>query len=300
MGFFKKVKKGLEKTRESFGNRLGFLFRSRKSEDDFYAELEEILITSDVGLETSLDLVAKFRALCTEEKIFGSDKMEQSFKDFLTTSMETEPLVINQDGLKVFMLLGVNGSGKTTTAAKMAGLFQKDGKKTMLAAADTFRAAAIDQLAVWADRLKIPLIQQKPGADPGAVVFDAISSAKTKKMDVLIADTAGRFHNRTNLVKELQKIDKIVKGKTDDHDQYIKLGVFDATAGSNAFTQAASFHEAVNLDGIIITKMDSSAKGGVAIAIAHSLKLPIYMIGLGESMDDLIPFQVDEFVASLT
>jgi fused signal recognition particle receptor len=197
------------------------------------------------------------------------------------------------------MFLGVNGSGKTTTAGKLAKAYTEAGRSVLLAAADTFRAAASEQLAEWAERTEVPIIRQKPGADPGAVVFDALDAVKARKYNTLLVDTAGRFHNRDNLVRELQKIDKIVRSKLTDQDRYLKLIVLDATAGSNAYTQAKSFHESVPLDGVILTKMDSSARGGVVIPLVIDLGLPVYRLGVGEGVDDLVPFDEHLYVQSL-
>ena len=299
MGVLNKFRKGLQKTRENMGSRLGFLFRSRKEEGSFFDELEEILVSSDVGVESSLEIVSGFREYCRENNIFGSGNLDEAFRQFLYNWMEVPAPETNGDSFHIYMLLGVNGSGKTTTSAKLASKFKAEGRTVLLAAADTFRAAAIDQLEVWAKRVDTPIVRQQQGADPGAVVFDALTAAKSRGLDILIADTAGRFHNRENLVRELQKIDKIIDKKTDPGDRYLKLAVLDATAGSNAFEQARSFHSAVGLDGIILSKMDSSARGGVALSITGTLKLPIMMIGMGEGIDDLLPFDRKSFIDSL-
>jgi len=299
MGVVNRFRKGLQKTRENMGSKLGFLFRSRKEAGGFFDALEEILISSDVGVESSLNIVAGFRDLCKEKNIFSSRSREEAFREFLNEWMNVPAPVTDERGFYVYMLLGVNGSGKTTACARLASKFKAEGRKVLLAAADTFRAAAIDQLEVWAKRVDTPLIRQQQGADPGAVVFDALTAARSRGMDTLIADTAGRFHNRENLVRELQKIDKIIARKTGPGDRYLKLAVLDATAGSNAFEQARSFHAAVRLDGIILSKMDSSARGGVALSITGTLKLPILMLGMGEGVNDLLPFDRQSFIGSL-
>ena len=286
------------KTRQNLGSKLGYLFRSKKSEAEFFDELEEIFISSDVGIETSSKVAEDFRKYCSDNSVFGKERIKESFIEFLASILIPGDFILNEEGLTVLMLLGANGSGKTTTAAKIAGKFKTNGKKVMFAAADTFRAAAVEQLHEWAQRIDIPIIKQQQGADPGAVVFDAMMSAVAKDIDLLIIDTAGRFHNKVNLTKELQKIDKIIKSKIGDN-KYMKFAVLDATAGSNSYTQAEVFNESMNLDGVVITKMDSSARGGVTIAVSYGLGLPVYMVGVGEKPEDLIPFEPDSFAASL-
>lgn len=299
MSILDRFKSGLKKTREGLGNRLGFLFRSRSDEDAFFSELEEILVSSDVGVETAGQLVAGFRKEAAEQNLFGSDRLYPAFRSYLCAWMETGTVSLAPGRFTTLLLLGVNGSGKTTSAGKLAALFAAGGRKVILAAADTFRAAAVEQLAVWAERTGTPLVRQQTGADPGAVVFDALTAAKSRGCDTVIADTAGRFHNRENLVRELQKISKIIDAKTEPGDQVLRIAVLDATAGSNAFAQARSFNEAVGLDGVILTKMDSSARGGVAIAVAGTLRLPLWMVGLGEGIDDLVPFAAEAYVDAL-
>lgn len=299
MSILDRFKSGLKKTREGLGNRLGFLFRSRGDEQGFYEELEEILVSSDVGVETAQRLVAGFRAEAGSKNLYGSERLFAAFRDHLAAWIDTPALALEKGRFTTLLLLGVNGSGKTTSAGKLAALFAADGRKVILAAADTYRAAAVEQLAVWAERTGCPLIRQQTGADPGAVVFDALTAARSRGFDTVIADTAGRFHNRENLVRELQKISKIIDGKAEPGDRVLRIAVLDATAGSNAFAQARSFHEAVGLDGVILTKMDSSARGGVAIAVAGTLALPIWMVGLGEGIDDLVPFSAVAYVDAL-
>lgn len=298
-GLFGRFRTGLTRTREKLGSRLGFLFRSRRSEQEFFEEMEEILVSSDVGVETALKLVEEFHDRVREQALFGGPRMEEAFIEFLAEGLKSASLEAPDQGLQIILLLGANGSGKTTTAAKLGHRLQTRGVPAMLAAADTFRAAAIDQLSTWAKRVKLPLIRQQSGADPGAVVFDAINAARARNIRCLLVDTAGRFHNRVNLVKELQKIDKIIRNKLETPDQYQRIGVLDATAGSNAYAQAAAFHEAVELDGVILTKLDSSARGGVALAVGFGLDLPICAVGLGEGLEDLVDFQARAFAESL-
>jgi len=300
MDIQEKYRLGLAKTRSGIGARLGYLFRSRKSENEFYSELEEILVTADVGVPTMQVLVKSFKEYAQERALGTSDLLQEAFMEFLEGLLSrTAPLDISGGELKVLLLLGVNGSGKTTTCGKLAKSFSESGERVVVAAADTFRAAAIEQLALWAERAGVPLVRQQQGSDPGAVVFDALAAVRARGGTLLLIDTAGRFHNRENLVRELQKIDKIVTGKIAERDRYLKMIVLDATAGANAFTQAKSFHEAVPLDAVILTKMDSSAKGGVVLPLIIELGLPIFRLGVGEGGDDLIPFDAASYVRAL-
>jgi len=300
MNLSEKIAAGMSKTRAGLGSRLAFLFRSRKTEKELYDELEEILITSDVGVTTAQTIVSSFRTLAARQTITGADALQNAFGGFLEELLSrVQQPELEGPGMTVLMLLGVNGSGKTTTAGKLAKMYQQAGKSVLLAAADTFRAAAADQLAEWSKRADVPLVRQQAGADPGAVVFDAMDAARARKHDFVIIDTAGRFHNRENLVRELQKIDKIVRSKIGSEDRYLRMIVLDATAGSNAYTQAKSFHEAVPLDGVILTKLDSSAKGGVVLPLLIDLELPVVRVGVGEGVDDLVPFEVGAYVRSL-
>lgn len=294
-----KYAQGLAKTRAGFGSRLAFLFRSRKTEKEFFQDLEEILVSSDVGVVTATRIVGEFREYAAQRALIGSENLQQAFIDFLTPLVTLPAPVLAPGGLRVILLLGVNGSGKTTTTGKLAARYAAQGEKVLLAAADTFRAAAIEQLAEWANRSGVDFVRQQQGADPGAVVFDAMDAARARGCTLVLVDTAGRFHNRENLVRELAKIDRIVGSKIGPDDQYLKLIVLDATAGGNAFTQAKSFHEAVPLSGAVLTKMDSSAKGGVVLPLTIELKLPLFMIGVGEGIDDLVPFDPELYVKSL-
>lgn len=290
----------MARTRAGLGSRLAFLFRSRKTEKEFYDELEEILVTSDVGVTVTRSIVDSFRELAGRQAITGGEALQSAFVAFLEqlVSRVVAP-EIGGPGMSVLMLLGVNGSGKTTTAGKLARSAAESGRSVLLAAADTFRAAAADQLAEWSTRAGVPLVRQQAGADPGAVVYDALDAARARKHDLVIVDTAGRFHNRENLVRELQKIDKIVRSKLAEGDRYYRMIVLDATAGTNAFTQARSFHEAVPLDAAIVTKLDSSARGGVILPLIADLGLPVFRIGVGEGVDDLVPFEGTAWVHSL-
>lgn len=300
MTLTEKIGAGMARTRAGLGSRLAFLFRSRKTEKEFYDELEEILVTSDVGVTVTRSIVDSFRELAGRQAITGGEALQSAFVAFLEqlVSRVVAP-EIGGPGMSVLMLLGVNGSGKTTTAGKLAKSAAESGRSVLLAAADTFRAAAADQLAEWSTRAGVPLVRQQAGADPGAVVYDALDAARARKHDLVIVDTAGRFHNRENLVRELQKIDKIVRSKLAEGDRYYRMIVLDATAGTNAFTQARSFHEAVPLDAAIVTKLDSSARGGVILPLIADLGLPVFRIGVGEGVEDLVPFEGTAWVHSL-
>ncbi|MDR2734770.1 MAG: signal recognition particle-docking protein FtsY [Spirochaetota bacterium] len=298
MSLQEKYRLGLEKTRAGLGSRLTYLFRSRKSEKELYAELEEILIAADAGVSTTKLMINAFREYTQNKKI--NDATEELFISFLEELLSrAAPPQLPQDIFKVILFLGVNGSGKTTTIGKLAKTFSRENERVIIAAADTFRAAAAEQLAEWAGRANVPLVRQQQGADPGAVVFDALASARARSASLLLVDTAGRFHNRETLVRELQKIDKIIKGKSGAEDRYYRMIVLDATAGTNAFAQAKSFHEAVPLDAVILTKMDSSAKGGVVLPLVIELGLPIFRLGVGEGIDDLIPFEAAAYARAL-
>jgi fused signal recognition particle receptor len=296
MSIQEKYRLGLSKTRVGLGSRLSYLFRSRKSEKEFYSDLEEILITADVGITTAKLIIDSFREDAEPQKA----ATQEIFIAFLEGLLSrTPPLVLAPNVFKVILFLGVNGSGKTTTIGKLAKTFSQAGESVMIAAADTFRAAAAEQLAEWALRAGVPLVRQQQGADPGAVVFDALTAARAREASMLLVDTAGRFHNRDTLVRELQKIDRIITTKSGENAKYYKMIVLDATAGTNAFAQAASFHEAVPLDAVILTKMDSSAKGGVVLPLIIELSLPIFRLGVGEGADDLIPFDAAAYVQAL-
>lgn len=299
MAIWDKFKKGMEKSRAGFGDRLGYLFRSRKNQRELFDEMEEILISADAGIDFAVNAVDEFRRYCDEQALRNSDEMLEGFGNYLTQKIPEVHLVPEKGVLNIVMMLGVNGSGKTTTTGKLAERYVRQGFKVMIAAADTFRAAAIEQLESWAMKAGVPVVRQQTGSDPGAVVFDAIQSAKAKKADLLLIDTAGRFHNRDNLVRELQKVDKVINKTKGETDRCFRIAVLDATAGSNAFIQAQSFGKAVPLDGVILTKMDSSAKGGVVIPIAVALQMPVYMLGLGEQADDLVDFNRRMFVDAL-
>lgn len=298
-----KFKDGLSKTRDSFAERVNdLLSRYRKVDEDFFEELEEILIQADVGVETVLELVDDLRMEAKKNKIVDSEGLKplltEKFVDILAKSDEEETLNIPDDRLGVILFVGVNGVGKTTTIGKMAHLFKNAGKKVILAAGDTFRAGAIEQLEVWGERAGVDVIKHRPGSDPAAVVFDAIQAAQSRQADILLCDTAGRLQNKKNLMDELNKVHRVIKREIPDAPHETLL-VLDATTGQNALSQAKLFGEAAGVTGIVLTKLDGTAKGGIVIAIRNELDLPVKYVGLGEKLDDLQPFQAEQFVHAL-
>ena len=267
-------------------------------DEDLLDELEEILITSDVGVGTTEEIIDELRDRIKEDKLSDPEQVRGVLVDMLRERIgESEPLKLDSDP-SVILVIGVNGVGKTTSIGKISKRLSDDGKKVVVAAADTFRAAAIDQLAVWADRAGVDLIAQSEGSDPAAVVFDAISSAKKKKADVLIVDTAGRLHNKKNLMDELAKINRVIDRELPDASRETLL-VLDATTGQNAVMQAKEFINAANITGIVLTKLDGTAKGGIVISIKGELGIPVKFIGVGESIDDMQPFDASEFAKAL-
>lgn len=294
MGFFGKIKNALKKTKEGMAHKLRQLFLKNKIGNEFYDELEEILISSDVSVATAEEVVDEVR----QEAIGNKIKDEQFVTDLLKDVLEDTLTQAGIPELKypcVIMLVGVNGVGKTTTVGKLANYFVSQKKSVTVAAADTFRAAASDQLSVWADRAKVRIVKHEEGSDPSAVIFDAVSSAKAKGTDVVLVDTAGRLHVKENLMKELQKMDRVVTREYPEASFY-KLLVLDATTGQNAVSQARVFDEAVELDGIVLTKLDGTAKGGFVFSLCGELGIPVMFAGVGEKLDDLVPFDAEEFV----
>ncbi len=297
MGIFSKIASALKKTKEGLSGALGALFSKNKIGEDFYEELEEILISSDISVTCTEDIVDTLRYRVKQDKIKDKDFVVETLRDALKGNLEkaevpeiTYPAVI--------MLVGVNGVGKTTTVGKLANYFLKQGKSVTLAAADTFRAAASDQLLVWSERAKVRIVKHEEGSDPSAVVFDAVSSAKAKGTDVLIIDTAGRLHVKSNLMEELKKMIRVVDREYPQAD-FFKLLVLDATTGNNAINQAKVFDEAVELDGIVLTKLDGTAKGGFVVSLCGDLGIPVMFVGTGEKIDDLALFDADEFVNNI-
>ena len=297
MGLFGKLKEVLRKTKESLSKKLVELFAKNKLGDEFYEELEDILISSDVSVKTAMNIVENIRDVAIEEKCKDKDYVVKLLKDELyDTLTEAEEVQITPPA--VIMMVGVNGVGKTTTIGKLANYFVSQGKSVTIAAADTFRAAASVQLTVWAERAKVRIVKHAEGADPSAVVYDAIASVKAKKTDVLIIDTAGRLHVKANLMEELKKMDRVVTREYPEANFY-KLIALDATTGQNAYNQVDVFKEAIGLDGIVLTKLDGTAKGGFVISLCGELQVPVVYVGTGEKIDDIELFDANDFVEGL-
>ncbi len=294
MGIFSKIKDALKKTRDNVSARLRQLFLKNKIGDAFYEELEEILISSDVSVKTAEAVVEEVKEEAIEGKIKDEQYVSDLLKDILEETLNEAPMPEISYPC-VIMLVGVNGVGKTTTVGKLANYFVGKRKSVTIAAADTFRAAAIDQLEIWADRAKVRIVKHEEGSDPSAVVYDAVSSAKARKTDVLLIDTAGRLHVKENLMNELKKMDRVVRREMPEAAFY-KLLVLDATTGQNAFSQARVFKEAVDLDGIVLTKLDGTAKGGFVFSLCGELKIPVVFAGVGEKLEDLELFDAEQFV----
>ncbi|MCD8568256.1 MAG: signal recognition particle-docking protein FtsY [Geovibrio sp.] len=295
-----KLKAGLSKTSGKFTGGLENIFLGRKTiDEDLLEELEELLITSDMGVQTSMKIIESVREEVSRKTLKDPAELRNSLKRKILEIISMDNS-LNQVEEKPYMVIvvGVNGTGKTTSIAKLAKMFKDSGLKTVLAAGDTFRAAAVDQLAVWAERAGVPIIRQAEGSDPAAVIYDAVQSAKAKGFDVLIADTAGRLHNKFNLMKELEKIFRVIRKEMPSAPHEVPL-VLDATSGQNALAQAKKFHEEVGITGIILTKLDGTAKGGAIIGIVDELRIPVKFIGFGEGMDDLRPFDAESFVEAL-
>ncbi len=297
MGLFGKLKAVLSKTRDGIAKKLNDLFAKNKLGEEFYEELEDILISSDVSVKTTMEIVDEIRDTAIKERCKDKDYVIELLKTELFDTLNfADPLEIKRPA--VIMVVGVNGVGKTTTIGKLANKFVKEKKSVTIAAGDTFRAAAADQLSVWADRAKVRIIKHEEGADASAVVFDAISSGKAKNTDVIIIDTAGRLHVKANLMEELKKMDRVIKREYPDANYY-KLIVLDATTGQNAYNQVEVFNEAVGIDGIILTKLDGTAKGGFIISLSYELEVPVVYVGTGEKIDDIEDFNAKEFVDSM-
>ena len=297
MGLFDKIKKGLQKTRDVFTGRMDELVENYKElDDDFYEDLTDILIMADVGVPTSELAVNRLKEKCKAEKIGNPEKAREALKEILADILWAEPMKLTSP--MVLLIIGVNGVGKTTSIGKLASRLKAMGRRVIICAGDTFRAAAADQLTVWAERADVPIIKHKEGADPAAVVFDGIQAAKGRHADVLLVDTAGRLHNKAHLMEELKKINRVCEREFPEASLGALL-VIDATTGQNGMAQAKVFSEVSNLDGIILTKLDGTAKGGIAIAIRNELGLPVRYIGVGEQLDDMQPFDAKEFVSAL-
>jgi fused signal recognition particle receptor len=299
-GFFDKLKDGLAKTRDSISEKVSEVLKFALTiNDDLYEELEEILITADIGVETSIYIIEKLKKKVKDDKIKEPSEILPCLREVIMTILvkdeaEVKPVEIP----KVLLVIGVNGVGKTTCIGKIAAKLKNEKYKVLIAAADTFRAAAIDQLDVWGNRAGVELIKQQEGSDPAAVVFDAVQAAKARKVDVLICDTAGRLHNKKNLMDELAKINRVIKREYSEAHMETLL-VLDATTGQNGVQQAKQFMEVCTIDGIILTKLDGTAKGGIVISIKKQLNLPVVYIGVGEGIDDLQEFDARDFVEAL-
>ncbi len=296
-GLFARLREGLSKTRGNMTEKVDDMVReNRKIDEDFYEELEDILLMSDCGLKATTEIIDELRARVRAGKVKDAAQAREMLKEIMIGQMD-----IPRPPLKwpmVMLVVGVNGVGKTTTIGKLALRFQSIGRKVMLCAADTFRAAASEQLTVWAERARVPIVKHAEGADPAAVVFDAIRSAKAQQADLLIVDTAGRLHNKKNLMDELSKMRRVIDREYPEADTRCIL-VLDATTGQNGLIQARAFKEVAEIGGIILTKLDGTAKGGIALAIRQELEVPVWYIGVGEGIDDLQPFSAKDFVEAL-
>ncbi|MGM9974084.1 MAG: signal recognition particle-docking protein FtsY [Clostridiaceae bacterium] len=297
--FFDKLKSGLSKTRNNLTDKVNELFKLAITiDEDLYEELEEILITSDIGMETTMDIIDRLKDKIRREKISDPEELMPCLKEVIREMLDENSQEEEDTFPKVTLVIGVNGVGKTTSIGKIASKYKNQGKKVILAAGDTFRAAAIDQLEIWSDRAGVQLIKHQEGSDPAAVVFDAIQAAKARNADILICDTAGRLHNKKNLMNELSKINKIIDREFKEAKKETLL-VLDGTTGQNAIIQAKQFMEVCPIDGIILTKLDGTAKGGVVISIKSALNIPVKYIGVGEGVDDLQKFDSKAFADAL-
>lgn len=296
MSFLLKIKEGLRKTKDSISRKLFEIFKAKELDEDFYEELEFALISSDMGVKATEEIIEELKKEIFRNKIVQPAKAKNLLKQIMLESIDYEieeyqyPLVI--------LIAGVNGVGKTTAIGKLANLFKKSGKSVTIAAADTFRAAASEQLEVWAKRAGVRIVKHSEGSDPAAVVFDALSSQKSNNTDVVLIDTAGRLHNKKNLMEELKKINRVVQRELPDADRRNFI-VLDATTGQNAVSQVEIFDQAIDIDGIILTKLDGTAKGGVVMAISAEYEMPVVYIGVGEKIDDLLPFDAQDFIDAI-
>lgn len=300
MGFFEKIKNGLSKTRKAMQSTLGGIFSGfSRADDEFFEELEESLILADLGVETAVKAVDRLRVRVKEQKLKDAEEIRAALKEILVEMLSVGDTAL-RIGTKpsVILVIGVNGVGKTTTIGKLANLLRGSGKKVLLCAGDTFRAAAAEQLEIWSGRAGVEIVRQHEGADPASVVFDAISAAKARGSDVILCDTAGRLHNKANLMNELNKISRIIDRELPEADKEVLL-VLDGTTGQNGLMQAKQFKEFAGVTGMVLTKLDGTAKGGIVIAVADTLQIPVKYVGVGEQMDDLMPFSARDFVEAL-
>lgn len=299
MGLFKRINQGLKKTRDNMTGAINAaLYGKNEIDDDFYDELEEILVMSDVGVTTAMEIVERLRDSVFKKNLRKAKDVKKEIRNIVAELLSGGETIDMITVPSVILVIGVNGVGKTTSIGKMAAMFKAEGKKVILGAADTFRAAAIDQLEIWADRAGVDIVKHKEGADPAAVVFDTIEAGKARNADIIICDTAGRLHNKKNLMEELAKIYRVIDRQLPYADREILL-VLDATTGQNAVNQAKEFKDVAEITGIILTKLDGTAKGGVVLAIKNDLKVPVKFIGVGEGIDDLRPFNPEAFAEGL-
>lgn len=296
MGFFSKIKEGLKKTKDNFSKKLYSVFTGRRLDDEFYEDLEDALISADMGVTAASQIIEELKDRVYREKVREPEDARELLKEIMIESIDYE--IPPYEYPLILLIAGVNGVGKTTAIGKLANMFKEQGKSVVVAAADTFRAAASEQLEIWAERAGVKIVKQGEGSDPAAVVFDAIASAKARKNDVILIDTAGRLHNKKNLMEELKKIYRVIGREYPEADlrSYI---VLDATTGQNAVQQAQVFGEAVDVDGIILTKLDGTAKGGVVLAISAEMEIPVVYVGVGEKIDDLIEFNARGFIDAI-
>lgn len=300
MGFFDRLKEGLSKTRKSITEKIDQVLVSfGKVDEELFDELEEILVTSDIGIEASTRVIEDLKKKVRENKVIDPLKVKGLLKEELVEILKEDDSELDlKTSPTVILVIGVNGVGKTTSIGKIANLLKSRGKKVILAAGDTFRAAAIDQLEIWSERVGVDIIKHDEGADPAAVIFDAVQAAKARKADVLLCDTAGRLHTKKNLMEELKKVNKVIERELPGASRETLL-VLDATTGQNAISQAKTFNEIADITGIVLTKLDGTAKGGIIIAVKSELDIPVKLIGVGEKMDDLQKFDAGEFVEAL-
>ena len=300
MGFFDKLKQGLNKTKTSFDEKINNVFSNfRKVDEDFLDELEEVLIMSDIGMDTSIKIISNLRERIKKQKIQDEEEVKQALREEMQKILDVTDISLHLNTKpSVILVVGVNGVGKTTSIGKMANRLAKDGKKVVVAAADTFRAAAVEQLEVWAKRAGADIVKREEGVDPASVVFDAIRKTKENGADILIVDTAGRLHNKKYLMDELNKIQKVINKEMPDSDKEVLL-VIDGTTGQNAISQVKAFKQEADITGIVLTKLDGTAKGGVVIGIVEENKIPVKFIGVGEQIDDMEIFNSEDFVKAI-
>ena len=300
MGFFEKLKQGMSKTKTSFDEKINNVFKSfKKVDEDFLDELEEILIMSDIGMDTSIKIMNNLRQKIKKEKIQDEEEVKQALRNEMTEILSKVDINLKLNTKpSVILVIGVNGVGKTTSIGKIANRLAKDGKKVVIAAADTFRAAAVEQLEIWANRAGADIVKREEGIDPASVVYDAIKTTREKNADVLIVDTAGRLHNKKYLMDELRKIQKVIQKEMSECDEEVLL-VIDGTTGQNAISQVKAFKEEADITGLVLTKLDGTAKGGVVIGIVEENNIPVKFIGVGEQIDDMDIFNAEDFVRAI-